>query len=60
MASVTSFIRNTPAASLRAYFDQPASSLVPPVNWDALGPDVVRPLLQAVDEHGRLAPARAS
>jgi hypothetical protein len=35
MASVSSFIRNTPAASLRAYFDQSGIKLPVPVNWDA-------------------------
>jgi hypothetical protein len=58
MASVTSFIRNTPAASLRAYFDQAGIALAPPVNWDASGPDVVRPLLHAVDDMDDNARAR--
>ena len=49
MGTVTSFIRNTPKISLRAYFDQAGIRLTPPVNWDGPG-DVVRPLLQAVDE----------
>ena len=49
MGTVTSFIRNTPKNSLRAYFDQAGIQLTPPVNWDGPG-DVVRPLLQAVDE----------
>ncbi|MFO0991607.1 MAG: hypothetical protein U1E67_06720 [Hyphomicrobiales bacterium] len=49
MATVTSFIRNTPKTSLQAYFDQAGIHLAPPVNWDAPG-DIVRPLLQAVDE----------
>jgi hypothetical protein len=58
MATVTSFIRNTPVASLKVYFDQTGIPLVPPVNWDAPEPDVVRPLLQAVDEMDDLARAR--
>jgi hypothetical protein len=58
MASVTSFVRNTPKASLRTYFDQTGIALVPPVNWDATEPDVVRPLLQAVDEMDDDARAR--
>jgi hypothetical protein len=58
MASVTSFIRNTPVASLRAYFDKTGIPLVPPVNWNAPEPDVVRPLLQAVDEMDDLARSR--
>lgn len=58
MASVTSFIRNTPAASLRAYFSRTGIDLVPTVNWNASGPDVVRPLLQAVDDMDDTARAR--
>ena len=58
MATVTSFIRNTPAASLRAYFNMTGISLVPAVNWDASGPDVVRPLLQAIDDMDDTARAR--
>ena len=58
MASVTSFIRNTPAASLRAYFKKAGIQLGPQVNWDAPEPDVVRPLLQAVDKMDDLARAR--
>jgi hypothetical protein len=50
MASVSSFIRNTPAASLRAYFDQSGIKLPIPVNWDAPEPEVVRPLLRVVDD----------
>ena len=57
MATVLTFIRNTPKASLRAYFDHAGVPLNPPVNWD--GPeDVTRPLLQAVDEMGEVARAR--
>ena len=50
MASVTSFIRNLPASSLRAYFDH--TGIVPPtpVNWDAEEPEVIRGALRAVDE----------
>ena len=50
MASVTTFIRNTPVASLRTYFDTTGIELPTPMNWDADAPDVIRPLLQAVDE----------
>lgn len=50
MASVTSFIRNTPVAALRAYFNHRGISLPPAVNWDAPEPEVVGPLLRAVDE----------
>ena len=58
MASVTSFIRNTPAASLRAYFDHSGITLPVPVNWEAPEPEVVRPLLRAVDEMDEMAKAR--
>lgn len=58
MASVTSFIRNTPAASLRAYFDHSGITLPVPVNWDAHEPDVVPPLLRAVDTMDDEARAR--
>lgn len=50
MASVMSFIRNTPVAALRAYFDHRGISLPPAVNWEAPEPEVVGPLLRAVDE----------
>jgi hypothetical protein len=58
MASVTSFIRNTPAASLRAYFDRSGIALPVPVNWEAPEPEVIRPLLRAVDEMDEMAKAR--
>lgn len=58
MASVTSFIRNTPAASLRAYFDHSGITLPVPVNWEAPEPEVVRPLLRAVDEMDEMAKSR--
>ena len=50
MAALTGFLRNTPAASLRDYFQHSGIALPVPVNWNAPEPDVVRPLLQAVDE----------
>ena len=50
MASVTNFIRNTPLASLRDYFTAAGIEFPTPVNWDAPEPEVVRPLLQAVDQ----------
>jgi hypothetical protein len=58
MASVTSFIRNTPAASLRAYFDHSGITLPLPVNWLAPEPEVVPPLLQAVHKMDDQARAR--
>jgi hypothetical protein len=50
MASVTSFIRNLPASSLRAYFDLTGILPPTPVNWDADEPEVIRGALRAVDE----------
>jgi len=58
MASVTSFIRNTPASSLQAYFDATGIALPTPVNWEAPEQEIVRPLLQAVDEMDDEARAR--
>ena len=58
MASVTSFIRNTPAASLRDYFSATGIELPTSVNWDAPEPGVVKPLLQAVDDMGEEARGR--
>ncbi len=48
MASVTSFIRNTPAALLRAYFDRSGIALPVAANWDAPESEVVRSLQRAV------------
>lgn len=58
MASVTSFIRNTPAASLRAYFDQSGIKLPVPVNWDASEPEVVRSLVRIIDDIDDVAGSR--
>jgi hypothetical protein len=58
MASVTSFIRNMPASSLRAYFDQTGIKSPTPVNWDAAEPEVVRGALRAVDKLDDEARAR--
>ena len=58
MASVTSFIRNTPAASLRVYFNQSGISLPGPVNWGAPESELVRPLLRLVDDIDDVARAR--
>jgi hypothetical protein len=59
MASVTSFIRNTPIGTLRAYFEQTGIVLPPPVDWEATEPEVVRDLLSkfqelAVDDRERV------
>jgi hypothetical protein len=59
MASVTSFIRNTPVGTLRAYFDRTGVALAPPVNWEATEPEVIRDLLSkfqelAVDDRERV------
>ena len=49
MASVKTFIRNTPAGSLRDYFNTTGITLPTPVNWDEPEPAIIEPLLQAVD-----------
>jgi hypothetical protein len=58
MASVATFIRNTPTATLRAYFEQTGIVLPPAVNWSAPLTDVVRPLVRAVDEMDEVSRAR--
>ena len=58
MTSVKSFIRKTPPSSLRAYIDHTGIELPVPVNWDAAEPEVVEPLLHAVDEMDDMAQAR--
>ena len=50
MPSVAKFIRNTPAASLRTYFEQTGIDIPVEIDWDGPERDVVRPLLQLVDE----------
>lgn len=51
-------IRNTPVPSLRAFFASRAVELPPAVNWTAPEPEVVRSLLQVIDEMDDLALAR--
>lgn len=58
MTAITSFVRKTPAASLRSYFNRTGIHLTPAVNWDAPEADVVRPLLQAVESLDDFAAAR--
>ena len=58
MPSVTKFIRNTPAASLRTYFEQAGIDIPNEIDWDGPDRDVVRPLLQLVDEMDETALAR--
>ena len=60
MTAITNFARKTPAASPRAYFNKTGIDLMPPVNWDAPEPDVVRPLLQALDDMDDTARARVA
>lgn len=49
MAAIADFIRRTPLASLREYFDHIRVALPADVTWDAPANDVVAPLLRAVD-----------
>ena len=58
MASVTSFIRNMPASSLRAYFDHTGTELPSSVDWEAPESEVARVTLRAVDEMDEEARAR--
>lgn len=50
MTSIVAFIRKTPAPSLRAYFEHTGVELPVAVNWNDPDTDVVRPLLQVVQE----------
>jgi hypothetical protein len=58
MTAITSFVRKSPAASLRTYFNRIGIRLMLAVNWDAPEPDVVRPLLEAVEDLDDSAAAR--
>lgn len=58
MTSIVAFIRKTPVASLRTYFEHIGIELPVAVNWNDPDTDVVRPLLQAVDEMSDDARAR--
>ena len=50
MPSIARFIRNTPIDSLRRYFEAGGIVLPESVNWTAAEPEVVKPLLRAIDE----------
>ena len=50
MASVTSFIRNTPAGTLKGYFEATGIALPSAVVWQAAEPELVRKLLHALEE----------
>jgi len=58
MPSVANFIRNTPAASLRTYFERAGIDIPIKIDWDGPERDIVRPLLQLVDEMDETALAR--
>jgi hypothetical protein len=58
MASVTSFIRNTPVATLKAYFDRCGIVLPPTVAWGDTEFVVVRELLRALGEMDNAGRAR--
>lgn len=58
MTAITTFVRKTPAASLRTYFNRIGIRLMPAVKWDAPEPNVVRPLLEAVEDLDDSAAAR--
>lgn len=50
MASVTTFIRNTPASSLQAYFTHTGITFPSPIDWAAPEPEIARVTLRLVDE----------
>ena len=50
MPSVAKFIRNTPDASLRVYFERAGIEIPANIDWDSPEPEILRPLLWAVDE----------
>lgn len=50
MPSIAAFIRKTPVASLRTYFEHSGIELPIAVNWNEPHADIVRPLLQIVDQ----------
>ncbi len=52
LASLTSFIRNTPVSTLKLYFEQAAIEL-PALDWAAAEPIVVRNLLSAIEKLAR-------
>lgn len=58
MPSIAAFIRKTPATYLRTYFEHSGIELPVAVNWNDPDTDVVRPLIQAVDEMSDEARAR--
>lgn len=49
-AAIVQFIRKTPRASLKAYFDEKPHPVAQLVDWDDEKADPVKPLLKAVDE----------
>jgi hypothetical protein len=58
MASVATFIRNTPTATLRAYIEQTGITLPAAVNWLAPAADLARPLVRAIGEIDEVSRAR--
>ena len=54
MAAVATFIRHTPKTALQSYFEKEAFHLDPPVNWAAPEREIIKPLLQAVDQMSEL------
>ncbi|MCR0985279.1 hypothetical protein [Roseomonas populi] len=50
MPTVAQFLRSTPPAALRGYFDALQAPLPPELPWDGPGHAIVAPLLQAVND----------
>ena len=59
MPMLNRLIRNTPVLSVRAFFNNLAVELTPPVNWSAPEPEVVQSVLRSVDEMDDMALAKA-
>jgi len=58
MASIATFIRNTPTAMLRAYFQHAGIVLPASVDWSAPTADFVRTLVRAIEESDETSYAR--
>ena len=49
MTSIASFIRKTPVVRLQDYFTAASFTSLPPVDWSRPEPEVIEPLIKAVD-----------
>jgi hypothetical protein len=58
MVTINALIRHTPTRLLHSYFEQARIALPIAVNWNGPEPDVVLPLLKAIDELDEVPRAR--